>query len=675
MTSLQHLIQHNLNPFDQNTFRPGNFWQENPDIALEVESIHAPILKIIDQVVTQIGKDHATRTFLLTGDRGAGKSYLLGRLKRQLNNKAFFAYIGPWPDSSYLWRHTLRNTIDSLIYVPEGESESQLLLWLKGLASLQKQSFAKWVLGERGNFIQNLQASHPVGIYNGKEFFGVLYDLATNPDLRTLAYAWLKGDNLDKDDLKALRVKQPIDSEDAAQKLLNNIGRIANSTQPIVLCFDNLDSIPQSSNGKPDLQSLFNLNSTIHNEKLRNFLVLISLVNGTWRESHKVIQPADLDRINQTLQLKPINLEQAAALWAMHMAPLHKQAKPKPNTTIEPLSHALLEQNFPGKRTFPRNTLDLGRKLIAYYKHHGKMPDIEASGEVSTTKTSFDETLATSGKSINRLPANFKLIWDKEFQSAQQRVMRIGQFTSPELIWRLRQVLEALEVPQVTTQLLKGTYASYSLSHQQQQMYTGVVWNEDPNMTTFYHVMNACKKVVDKNACDRLYLIRAGSVGQGKTKGNQIYRQVFNGKAPYAHFKPDLLSVQYLEAYHQLASAARGGELVVGNQTPHLKDLQALVREAKVLEQCPLLKDLQIVSGGTKPPQPDQAVADYIINLMATQSFIGLMVLIENTQQQFSSFGEQEIDRVIQTLCEEKRLQVLDPHASRQGQLICYVPQ
>jgi hypothetical protein len=243
------------------------------------------------------------------------------------------------------------------------------------------------------------------------------------------------------------------------------------------------------------------------------------------------------------------------------------------------------------------------------------------------------------------------------------------------LIWRLGQVLEALEVPQVTTQFLSGKFASYSLSHQHKRASTAIVWNEDPNMMTFFHVMKACQKVVDKNACDRLYLIRAGSVGQGKAKGTQIYQQVFNGKAPYAHFKPDLLSVQYLETYHQLASAARGGELVVGDQTPHLKDLQAMVREAKVLEQCPLLQDLQLVFGGKKPPQPDQAVADYIINLMATQSFIGLMVLIENTQQQFSGFGEPEIDQVIQTLCEKKRLQVLDPQASRQGQLICYVPQ
>lgn len=689
MNSLQQVIQHNLNPFDPTTFRPGNFWQENPDIALEVGGIHASILRTIDRTIRQIAKDHTTRTLLLTGDSGSGKSYLLGRLKRQLNDQAFFAYIGPWPDSDYIWRHTLRNTVDSLIHVPEGQSDSQFVLWIKNLTRGQKRNFAQWILGERRRFIQDLQATYPAGIYNSKEFFGVLYDLATNPELRFLAYAWLKGDNLDKEDLKALRVKHPIDSEDAAQKLLSNIGRVANSTQPIVLCFDNLDSIPKLENNQPDLQSLFNLNSAIHNEKLRNFLVLISVVNSTWRENRHTIQPADLARIGQTLLLRPINLDQAEALWAMRMAPLHAQAQSKPQTHIAPLSRALLEHGFPRKKTLPRNALDLGRRLIAYYKQHGQMPAITSSDNPPSAKyppatgaipaaeeDDQPEIVEPAEPSSKNQLASFQLIWEQEFQKVQKRLTRIGQLTSPELIWRLRQVLEALEVPQVTAQFLQGSkYASYSLSHQYKQATTGIVWNEDPNMTTFYHVMKACQKVIDKDKCDRLYLIRAGGVGKPQAKGHQIYRQVFNGKAPYVHCKPDLLSVQYLETYHQLASAARGGELVVGNQTPHLSDLQTLVREAQVLEPCPLLQNLQVVAGGKLPPPTDQAVADYILNLMATQSFIGLKVLIENTQQQFANLGEQEIDQVIQTLCQKHRLQVLDPHASREGQLICYVPQ
>ena len=677
MTSLKQAIQKNLNPFDPSTFKPGNFWEEEQDLDLEVEAIHWPIIQAIDQTIDRINKDHRTRTILLPGTQGSGKSYLLGRLKRQLNSKAFFAYVGPWPSSDHIWRHTLRSTIDSLIYKPEGSSESQLLLWLKSLPSLRDKSIRKRILGERGTFIQDLQASFPAGIYNSKEFFGVLYDLSTNSDLHPLAYSWLKGDSLDDESLKALRVKKSIESEDAAQKILSNFGRLAIATQPVVLCFDNLDSIPKLTNGKLDLQSLFNLNSIIHNENLKSFLVLISVINNTWRENKSLIQPADLDRISQVIPLKPINLDQAEALWANRLAPIHAQVKPKPDTPIAPLTRTWLEEEFPGGKTLPRSILKLGNELINYYKRYGTLPKSKALKPAEPPKE----------VTIQSLQPNFQLTWEKEFKLVQQQVTRISQFTSPELIWRLRQVLEALQVPQVAPQFLVGSrFASYSLSHQQHSR-TGIVWSEDRNMNTFYHLMNACQKQVKKNTCNRLYFIRSEKLGNPKNRGQQIFQQVFQAQAVHRHIKPDLLSVQYLETYHKLATAAQGGELVIGQITPHLKDLQAFVRQAKVLESCPLLQELQVVAAsGGKPPGggntkkkateiDTSAIADYILNIVATQSLIGRMVLVQNTQQQFPKAKADQLDTAVKNLCQQNRIQLLDPNADPAGQLICYVPQ
>jgi hypothetical protein len=678
VTSLQQLIQRNLNPFDASTFKPGNFWQENQDPNQEVEGIHWSVLQTIERTLDQVASDRRTRTLLLTGDSGSGKSYLLGRLKRQLNSKAFFAYIGPWPDSDYLWRHTLRSTIDSLIHAPEGQSESQLVLWLKGLPSLRDRNFAKWILGERGIFIRDLRASFPAGIYNAKEFFGVLYDLVTNPELRPLAYDWLKGDDLDQEDLKALRVKRSLDSEDAAHRVLGNFGRLAVATQPIVLCFDNLDGIPRLGNDKLDLQSLFNLNSTIHNESLNNVLVIISIITGTWRQNRSAIQPADQARIHKTVNLHPINLEQAQALWASRLASIHAQAKPKPDSAIAPLSADYLNHKFPGGKTLPRNTLMLGQRLITHFKQHGTLPDLTTPPPEKPGQPSVDPPIQ----------ANFNVTWEKEFKTVQQQVTRISQFTSPELIWRLRQVLEALQVPQITPQFLTGSrFASYSLSHQHHVL-TGIVWSEDRNMNTFFHLMNACQKQVAKNACDRLYFIRAENLGNPRNRGQKIYQQVFQSQTAHRHIQPDLLSVQYLETYHKLATAAQGGELVIGQTTPHLKDLQAFVRESKVLEPCPLLQELQVVatpagrkSGGGKAGTTGKttvetsAIADYILNIVATQSLIGRVVLVQNAQQQFPKAEADQLDTAVKTLCQQNRIQLLDPNADPAGQLICYVPQ
>ena len=167
--------------------------------------------------------------------------------------------------------------------MPDGERESQLLLWLKSLSAFRDEGFLKKVIGERHLFIHNFKSTYPTGIYNANEFFSILYHL-TNPDLYPLACDWLKGDDLDAESLKLLNVSSSIETEHQAQNVLGNFGRIATATQPIVLCFDNLDNVDRSDRGYIDLQALFNVNSIIHNQKLKNFLVIISIITDTWRE-------------------------------------------------------------------------------------------------------------------------------------------------------------------------------------------------------------------------------------------------------------------------------------------------------------------------------------------------------------------------------------------------------
>lgn len=148
MASINDIIQREVNPFDPTTFKPGNFWQEQQDSALTVESIHQEAITETEALLDLVAKDHRSRTVLLLGDSGSGKSYLLGRLKRTLNPKAFFAYIGPWSDSNYIWRHILRYTVDSLMHVPEGQQESQLMLWLKSLAAFKQLSMKELIFNE-----------------------------------------------------------------------------------------------------------------------------------------------------------------------------------------------------------------------------------------------------------------------------------------------------------------------------------------------------------------------------------------------------------------------------------------------------------------------------------------------------------------------------------------------
>ncbi|NJR67888.1 MAG: ATP-binding protein [Synechococcales cyanobacterium CRU_2_2] len=490
----------------------------------------------------------------------------------------------------------------------------------------------------------------------------------------------MRGDDLSEDELKELNIRRSVESEDAAQKILSNFGRIAKDTQPIVLCFDNLDAIPKR-NDKSDLQPLMNVNTTIHNERLKNFLVLISVISDTWRSAKKNIQPADLAGIGEQIDLKPISLDQAEAIWASRLHPLHQLAKPKPESAIAPLTRDWLEAQFPGGKTLPRTTLMLGKELLEYFKKYHvllKLPENASGTQPPNGAGASDE-------------AQFKLIWDKEFEKTKQRVTRLRQFSSPELIQRLRESLEALDVKQVKTSFLsRSTYAANSLSfHNAENIGAeniGVVWTEESNMSTFYHVMNACRNVIKQQLCTELFLIRAENVGKPKSRGNQIYQQLF---IQDTHIKPNLDSIYFLETYHSLVNSACSRELVVGQRAVSLKELQAIVRETRVLKDCPVLQELlgdRRTDGenskkgkGSKlsKSRSDQTldkILNHIVNIIETQNILGRLVLFQNVKEKFNQISEDDFDQILTQACKTGKIQVVNPDAKLEEQLICLVP-
>lgn len=663
MTDINDIIKREVNPFDVINLKPTNFWAEEQDSKLMVESIHKEAIIEIEGLLDLVGQDHRSRTVLLAGESGSGKSYLLGRLKRTLNPKAFFAYIlCNWPDSSNIWRHILRHTVDSLIQVPEGEKESQLMLWLKSLTAFTRSDIKQRIFNDnfwealqsnRQKFIKHLKDSYKkAGIYNPDMFFGVLHDLA-NPELYDLACEWLRGDDLNEDSMKEIKVKTCIDTEDAAKNILANFGRISTQTQPIVLCFDNLDTMPQLPEGFLDIQPFFNVNTTIHGDNLKNFLVIISVITNTLKRHFDRILPADKAGIHKTIQLKPITIEQAEALWSYQLQPLHQLANPRPESPIFPLNRQILEKTYPGGKTMPRNALTLGREEYQKYK-----------GSVDPDPT----------------PAEFELLWQHEYTKSQGKITKISLLSSPDLIQMLQQSISSLKMQGVKTKLLSGRYASYSLSYQHptKREKLGIVWTEDSNMNSFYHIMNACQTVLQKNLCQTMYLIRGGDLGKPNMAGNQLYRQIFTD-TNHVHIKPSLQSIHYLATYQSLVNSAKSQELVIGGKMINLQRLETLINESEILNQCTLLQDLGIVS---KPkPKPNgkegkdlRPVKNFLLNLVKTQGYMGVATLISQAVSQFPDVKETEIRSLIEQLYQENKVKTVNPEAKLSEQLICLIP-
>ncbi|OKH35237.1 KAP family P-loop domain-containing protein [[Phormidium ambiguum] IAM M-71] len=668
MASINDIIKREVNPFDPTTFKQGHFWREKQVSAFQVESIHQEALQEISVIVDTITKDHNSRTVMLAGDSGSGKSYLLGRLKSDLNDKAFFAYISPWPDSDGIWRHILRYTVDSLMYVPEGQEESQLMLWLKSLSAFTKRSLKQrifddsvWDLlsSDRQNFIKHFKQTYKqAGIYNADSFFGVLHDLI-NPELYPLACEWLRGEDLSDESLQALKVRRSIETEEAACEILSNFGRISTETQPIVVCFDQLEAIARLPDGTLDLQALFSVNSKIQNEKWNNFLIIISITTDIWRQNSNRIHQSDKAGIYKVILLKRISLEQAEALWGFRLYPIHIQANPRPNSPIFPLTQKALEQKFPGGKTDPRNVLDLGRRLFQIYKEQ----------IIDNSKLSLETDLL----------AAFKLLWQDELQKIQRRINKITLLSAPELIQMLAESLNTLQINGVKTKLLTGHFASYSLSYQiqNQRVKIGVIWTEDSNMKSFFNAMNACKKAMDNSICQVFCLIRAADVGSKQLAGTQIYNSIFTN-SPNFHIQPNLSSIHYMATYHSLLNSALANELVIAGQTINRENLGALIRESKVLHECQVLQDLGIVQKTTLPNEKAddlKELKEFILNLIKTQCLMGKDVLINNSITQFPQVTYQKVDHLIQQLIWERKVKIVNPNDQPKNHLICFVPK
>jgi hypothetical protein len=675
MASIDNVILKSTNPFDN--YRSVNFWQPQKQPEPVVESIHQDAIATIEEALDRVVQDHCTRTVMLQGDPGSGKTYLLGRLKKKLNHKAFFVYIKPFPQSDRIWRHILRYTVDSMIQVPEGQKDSQLMLWLKSLSAFTKHSpivrvvkdnFWELFTSDRKHFINHLKKTYQqAGIYNADNFFGVLHDL-TDPELYTSACQWLQGDDLSEESLKELGVKGSIDTEEAASEILANFGRISAETQPIVLCFDQLESIARLPDGSLDLQRLFSVKTKIHDEN-NNFLVIISITTDTWRQNDSRIDQSHKARLDTQAYLKPISLKDAESLLATRLSPLHRQANPKPNSAIYPLTQEVLRDEFKRGKTNPREALMFGRDVVQEYKKW--LADGQQGSFQPTKKKKPDESDRAE------LLANFKLKWIEDFNKVQQRITKVRQESSPELIQMLQEVLTALQAKEIKTPLLTGTkFASYSLSYKMsgKSERIGVVWTEDQNMGTFFHVMEACRKAIEQNLCQIMYLIRAEGLGKANNKGYKLYTKIFTG-SPHHRITPNALSVQYLVTYYDLVKDAREGDFVIRGEPIGLKKLQALIRESEVLHDCPVLQDLEIVPGGIIKPPPIDTVKDFLLNFVITQQFLGRQTLIQNAISQFPDVDESQIDQLIDQLCQENKIQILDPRAKPKSQLVCLVPK
>lgn len=684
MTSFAEVILRSKNPFDN--MRTVHFWNQQEQIENVVDYIHQEAFVAIEEMLNQVIQEHATRSVLINGDGGSGKTYLLGRLKKQFSYKAFFVSVPPFPLRDGIWRHILRYTLDSLVQSSEDGREAPLLSWLSTIKQRVKEDLLDFLRSDRQKFIAKLKDVYKQdNMHHVEAFFGALYDL-TIPELYSTACEYLRGDDLNEDALHALRLKKSVETETAAREILSNLSIVAGSFQPIVLCFDQIDSIARLPDGSIDLLALFDVNAKIREED-KNILLIISISNRTWQENKSNIDRTYKAHVDRKIDLKTISLAQAELLLASRLNNLHSQSNPQPPSPIYPLNRQTIEKHFPDGRTIPRDLLIWARDVFQNYKEwltkSAKNPAINL--------TELKDYIENHGESLEL--ADFRVKWREELTMIQQRVPHLRQLSSPELIQMLQDVLLALGIQGIVYPLFVRTkYASYSIGYNlagKSALY-GVVWTEDPNMTSFLHVIEACRNKIERDTSLKLFLIRAESLGSSKIPAFQAFEEIFVDSA-HRHITPTLSSIHYLATYCSLARDARENDLVVDGKTINLEKLQSLVNTTKVLHECQLLQNLGIVKKPKSAKDSDDNIKNlslpakiqqeltecknYMFNLVITQAFLSRKNLIQSASLHFLDLTETQIDGLIQQLCWENKFKIIDSKAPSDSQLVCIFPK
>jgi hypothetical protein len=666
MASFGTIVLRNINPFDQI-----NLINEKEPV---VDYIYQEAFIKIERKFNEVLQNNCTHTVLINGDDGSSNDYLLSRLHQQFSYKALFVYIPPFPQREVIWQHILRYTVDSLVTTSDSNKRSQLLRWVSKFKQEIKSDVFDFLRSDRKKFINKLKDIYKgVKIHNSDTFFGILYDL-TDSSLYPLACEYLRGDDLSQESLEALGIDKSIETETVARETLANLSKIVGNHQPIILCFDQIQSIGKLPDGSLDLPALFTVNTKIREENI-NSLIIFNINHCTWEENEERIRQLNKYAIDEIVYLKDVSLAQAELLIESGLKKLYTQGVLQIPSPIYPLSRQILEQEFPQGRTNPRDLLIYARDTLQAYKKW-----LTKGNE----KGNFVFPQRSEVKEVNYLEIEsyFPVIWHEKFVKIQKDITTIRQLSCPELIRILEEILVVLQVDQIIYPLFVRTkYSSYSIGYHltNNSEMLGIVWMEDPNLTSFFHVMEACRKTLEKNPSLKLYLIRSELLGNKDDKGYKIYDEIFMNFS-HSHIIPDLNSIHYLVTYNSLVKSVSEGSLVIAGKVIDLKDLRYLMHKSRILKNCALLEKLGLVINNydLNDDQKDanQQVKEYktyIFYLVKSQICLSRQVIIQKTNYCFPELNESKIEALIQQLCWEKKLRIIDPKSPLESQLVCCV--
>lgn len=313
----------------------GDPWRIADDAA-DVDRIHHAVFQRCCEAVDHARSGVGIGGIIISGEPGSGKTHLVGRLRKRLTDdlkhpttdrpRQAFACVRLDTSACSVARHVRRKVAEDLLRSVGGPNQFERLVITRLMEVDGGQGhLAPWWEHFRDHRLETAKdLLTDLALRDGLSaaFVEVLCHLVARRHRLDVA-AWLRGDPLTPEAPGRLGIaaEDPEENpEGLARRHLVDMMRLAGSSMPLVLCFDQVEALQTSPD---DVTSLFAFGQLLSQLQAADpNLVLISCMQSSLHEMIRGQLPQNqLDRIGgfAALTLNPLKEEEAALLLACRL--------------------------------------------------------------------------------------------------------------------------------------------------------------------------------------------------------------------------------------------------------------------------------------------------------------------------------------------------------------------
>ena len=511
-------------------------------------------------------------------------------------------------------------------------------------------------------------------------FLNVLFKYL-DPELRNYAFRWLQGDYVSQEYLDQLGVKESIDNEQTAQSILYSVMKL--SQKPILLCFDQFESIYDRFKDVDLLTAFFDTIVRICNET-PNSLVLLMVQSAVWTSSIEPnIQKSALDRIEFRSSLKTPTLDELVEIVALRIKPIYVMHPYPPENKIYPFTVKYLEEIAIVQGWNPRSVLKVLSDMFQKVKLDQALniilnPDVSGSPIViEDIKTQTKEEFIEEQFKTNISNYSDDLV-ENPF-SNRENYLEAGLY---DIFTSLKQfkdtkILEAQILDVIYKKKTKDLDMILKIDNRNKKENWGLEICNAENHATVGKVLKKIKDHLDNHLISRWVLIRDIHlpIKPSWKKTNEIIDEISSlGKILFI----DQNNSSKVVAYKELLDTVSTGDILYDNIQVNRSDIDQYFFK-DIFPKIPLLFSIfsqiemkeALVKEFIETPRAEGKIQSEDIILREKLLTVASKRILVNIGRNIENYLEkkEEYNKIIDTLVNEKKILIITKNQV-QGQII-----